>query len=114
MERPDWLCSVRGRSLAGAEGGDFLLDRVAGLSQLRELDMRCMPATQAGLNRIEELTKLQKLNLYFLPVTDAGLDRLKRLSRLQELDLGMTKIDDAGLNGCRQPNELAGAEPSRV
>jgi len=53
--------------------------------------------TDAGLVHLAGLTQLRSLNLSETPITDAGLAHLKGLAQLQSLDLSMTLVVGPGL-----------------
>ncbi len=101
--------SIRGRVVSPATSGDFVLDRVTGLSDLRELDLSFAPATDAGLENLRLLKGLRKLDLSGSHVTSAGLKNLEWLTHLENLLLCDTEVTDAGLKhleGLTQLREL--------
>jgi hypothetical protein len=88
---------VRGRLIWTSRGGDFLLERVGGLSQLRELVLVSAPATDAGLQHLRGLTSLKRLDLSCSPITDAGLESLRGMGGLRRLNLSQTHVTDEGV-----------------
>jgi uncharacterized protein (TIGR02996 family) len=102
-------------SFQGAwEGGRSVTDEgvkaLAGLTQLRRLDLADSTVTDAGLQTLATLTRLQSLNLSRTGVTDEGLAVVVHLQRLRELWLTATAVTDAGLGalaGLRQLGTLA-------
>jgi hypothetical protein len=87
---------------------DAGLKELAGLKQLRILDLWGTRVTDAGLKELAGLKQLQVLNLHDTPVTDAGLKELAGLNQLRGLDLALTEVTDAGLK------ELAGLKQLQV
>jgi uncharacterized protein (TIGR02996 family) len=66
---------------------DTGLRRLAGLAQLRELELWAAEVTAAGLEQLAGLTQLRKLSLGGFQVTAAGLGHLAGLTQLQKLYL---------------------------
>jgi uncharacterized protein (TIGR02996 family) len=80
---------------------------LAGLTQLRELDLWASGVTSAGLASLAKLTQLQHLSLGGFPVTAVGLEHLTRLKQLQKLYLyRMTGAGLRHLAGLTQLREL--------
>jgi uncharacterized protein (TIGR02996 family) len=85
------------------------LDGLAGMTQLRELNLGCMHIyhsgtpteyllTDAGTSALSTLTGLESLCLSFNPVTDVTLERISELTNLRKLELeSVGGITDAGL-----------------
>jgi hypothetical protein len=71
---------------------DADLKRLAGLKDLRELQLNDTHVTDAGLKHLAGLPHLRLLYLAGTPVTDAGLQELLPLQELQELNLGSTRL----------------------
>ncbi|TET22104.1 MAG: hypothetical protein E3J71_07280, partial [Candidatus Stahlbacteria bacterium] len=80
-----------------SEIDDADLKHLAGLTNLRVLDLGATDITDAGLGHLSGLTNLRVLDLKDTDITDAGLAHLKGLKNLRELYLGWTKITGAGL-----------------
>ncbi len=76
---------------------DAGLKALAGLHELRLLDLEGTRVTDAGLKELAQLKSLRGLDLANTAVTDAGLRDLAALKELQALNLGETKVTDAGL-----------------
>jgi hypothetical protein len=74
-----------------------LAEELAGLKELRRLDVSSTRTTDAGLEEIAVLKQLQWLELSCTLVTDAGLKHLAALQELRELELESTGVTDAGL-----------------
>lgn len=62
-----------------------------------ELDLSGVTLTDADLANVAGLKNLRRLNLARTAVTDAGLAHLKGLAQIESLNLFQTKITDAGL-----------------
>ena len=73
------------------------LKRLAGLNNVRLLDLSGNPVGDAGLEQIAKLEKLEWLLLYETKITSAGLAHLSKLPRLRTLALGGCKVTDEGL-----------------
>ena len=76
---------------------DAGLRHLAGLKELRGVDLSESRVTDAGLVNLQGLTKLESLNLNHTNITDAGLAHLEELSNLKKLYLENTRISDSGL-----------------
>jgi Leucine-rich repeat (LRR) protein len=76
---------------------DADLELLAGLTDLKILNLSGTRITDEGLSRLAPLAKLKFLYLFRTEVTDAGLARLKELPRLEVLCLDQTLITDAGI-----------------
>ena len=77
---------------------------LAGLPNLRELDLSHTRVTDGGLTVLRELPALQSLNLVMTAVTDAGLQNLVHCHALQRLHLMWTRTGDGAIRA------LAGKE----
>jgi uncharacterized protein (TIGR02996 family) len=85
------------------------LDALAGMTQLRELNLIGMyvlhrdgpsdwPLTDAGTVALSTLTGLESLCLSFNPITDVTLARIAGLTKLRKLELtDIASVTDAGL-----------------
>jgi hypothetical protein len=96
------LKQLRHLELSFTQVTDAGLKLLARLKHLRELDLRNTRVTNAGLKELAGLKQLQTLFLDGTEVTDAGLKHLAGLKQLRRLDLKATHVTDAGLK------ELAG------
>jgi len=76
---------------------DVGMQHLAGLANLRSLDLGGTLITEAGLVHLERLTNLERLNLEHTQVRETGLVHLKGLTNLKHLSLDSTQIRDAGL-----------------
>ena len=79
-----------------ANATDANLKEVAGLKNLRSLDLAGTKVTDAGLKELAGLKSLSSLNLVGTPVTDAGLKELAALKNLHILNVNETQVTDAG------------------
>ncbi len=79
------------------ETSDSSLERIKGLSQLKELNLEATPVTDRGLKHLQGLKQLRTLILDDTRITDAGLALLAGLGELEELSLQTTPITDAGI-----------------
>ena len=74
------------------------MKELAGLTELRLLDLSHAKISDAGLRHLAGLRRLQSLRLYDVAnVTDAGLAHLKGLTDLRELNLGITSVTGEGM-----------------
>jgi hypothetical protein len=78
------LCSL---SHDGEGLGDAAIERIVGLTSLRELSLRDCGTTDAGVRRLEGMPQLRRLSLGEGRLTDAALASIATLKRLQLLDL---------------------------
>ena len=69
---------------------------VAGMPNLRRLDLRGTSVADDGVKALAGLAKLEVLSLYGTGVTDAGLEPLGGLKGLRKLYLADTKTTEAG------------------
>ncbi len=76
---------------------DAGLAELAGLTSLNELLLSGTPISDAGLAHVRDLTGLKQLVLDGTPVTDAGLTNLSGLKNLQSLILNWSQVTDSGL-----------------
>jgi hypothetical protein len=76
---------------------DAGVKELACLSRLQDLVLCETKVTDEGLKHLAGLKQLANLDLSKTAVTDAGMKSVAVLSRLRQLDLGGTKITDAGL-----------------
>ena len=89
------LTDLRRFKLEWTEFGDAALERVAGLTHLRVLDMRRNGITDVGLRHLQKLSRLEELNLWANhEITDKGIANLNATPHLRRLDLGSTQVGD--------------------
>ncbi len=93
---------MRGEWKKGAT--DNGLRHLAGLKNLKFLDLSYSKLTNAGLRHLAGLKGLTELVLDHTKVTDEGLKHLAGLEKLTDLSLGHTAVTDEGLK------HLAGLE----
>lgn len=89
--------------LSNLEVTDADIAALAGLPEIRSLDLEGARITDAGLGRLAGLTRLQALGLTGTRVTDDGLEHLKGMVDLKVLVLSKTAVTGSGLR------HLAGA-----
>lgn len=78
--------------------GDGQMASLAGLTELRRLELDQGIFTDAGMAHFKGLVKLESLGLYNCKaITDVGLTNLAGLRNLRWLNLGSTRITDNGL-----------------
>ena len=82
--------------------------------ELKNLNLRDMQVTDAGLVHLKTLKRLTALSLSFTQVTDAGLVHLKGMTNLQMLDLYETEITDAGMVHLKGMTKLYSLNLSRT
>ncbi len=91
------LTTLRELDLRGASLTDAGLENLKGLAQLRDLNLSYNRLTDEGLRHLRGLKQLQLLGLNETEVTDTGLGFLEELSQLKTLHFGHTKVSDKGL-----------------
>jgi len=74
-----------------------VMDRVAELSSLKELDLICATIDNRGLAALQRIPNLERLNLRGTHFPRDGLSRLANLKRLRVLNLQETFIADANV-----------------
>ena len=102
LEELAGLEQLRTLNLWNAQVSDAGLKELAGLAQLQSLTIQAHKVTDAGLSELSGLSQLRWLNLSYTQTTDAGLKGLAGLTRLKSLRLASTRVTDTGLK------ELAG------
>lgn len=70
---------------------------LAGLSNLRHVDLSGTGITDRGLAALRDLRKLEVLNLAGTRVTDEGLTHLANCEALTDVDLGWTRTGDGAI-----------------
>jgi Leucine-rich repeat (LRR) protein len=77
--------------------GDEWVSKLAGLPDLRSLDLENTELRGPGLKAVGTLKTLERLNLTLCPVDDAHFDALAGLTRVTSLGLASTKVRGEGL-----------------
>jgi HEAT repeat protein len=99
------LHNLRLLDLSESPVGDAALEQIAGFEQLEWLILCDTQITSAGLAHLARLTRLRSLSLGGCEITDQGLDQLQHLPALEALDLRKTPVTDAGMRSladCKQ------------
>lgn len=86
--------------------GDDGIASLAVLSDLEELLLRSVNATDAAAETLAKLSKLKMLNLGATQMTDAGVERLADLPNLDSLRLGGSKLTDKSLEHFAKMSKL--------
>ena len=81
----------------GSTVTDAHLEPLAGIAELRTLDLYEAGVTDQGVKHLKGLKNLERLFLRGTQVTHGGLAHLVGMQRLTSLNLAKTKITDAGL-----------------
>jgi internalin A len=76
---------------------DAGLQNLAGMTDLRSLNLSGTNITDAGLKHLAGMKNLQNLQLSSTKITDAGVDDLMKLPKLQTLMLYDSKVTDTGV-----------------
>ncbi|MCX5644776.1 MAG: M48 family metalloprotease [Phycisphaerae bacterium] len=100
------LTDLRWLDLSGTQVGDAGLADLKGLKALEFLYLDDTQVTDLGLERLKGLTTLRRLDLSSTKTTDAGLENLKGLTGLRILWLDGTQITDAGLESLKDLTAL--------
>jgi hypothetical protein len=92
---PDDIFHVEVRKKSGTDND---LRHLAHLTGVRNLDCSKSHAiTDAGVAHIAGLRELRELDLYWTAVTDASLEAIGRMHQLTHLHLGLTKVTGPGV-----------------
>ncbi len=84
-------------SLTHAQFSDAGLEKLTGLTRLRELDLfSAICITDVGMRSVGKLTALQVLDVSHTPVTDLGLKYLTGLADLRHLHVWSTRVTAEG------------------
>jgi hypothetical protein len=83
------------------------LAHLAGLKNLKELDLSYTQVKGDGLGYLKECKHLSQLSLKYTPVTDAGLEQLQNFPKLTWLQLEDTQISDEGLRKLTSLTQLS-------
>ncbi len=70
---------------------------LAGMTQLKKLQLEGSNITDAGLAHLAGMKNLTELSLSGTKVTDAGMEALTKLPKLQSVILYETKVTDSGV-----------------
>jgi hypothetical protein len=103
-------CAIQGdglRHLAGLENlrelnltltpvADAALEHLAGLTELRNLGLASTQCTGTGFTHLRNLRNLQSVNFHFTPLNDAGLEAISQVPITDRLWFAHTKFTDAG------------------
>ncbi len=85
---------------------DAWVERLAGLPDLRRLDLENTNVRGPALKAVGTLRQLESLNLTLCPVTDAFFAPLAELPRLRVLGLASTKVTGTGLGSLQARRQL--------
>lgn len=85
---------------------DAWVERLAGLPDLRRLDLENTNLRGPALKAVGTLRGLESLNLTLCPVTDGFFAPLGELARLRVLGLASTKVTGSGLGGLQGLQQL--------
>lgn len=103
---PRWLAGALGEDyfttvskVTFASDGDpsAAMPALAGLTELRSLDLSGARVSDEDLAPLAELTSLEALFLRNTPIGDDGLKHLAALEELRRLDLSGTRVTDSGM-----------------
>ena len=88
---------IVGIDLSGTKVADDDLIQLAGLRDLKSLNLSRSQVTNAGIKHLVDLTRLKYLYLFGVPVDDSGVDEITKLERLEVLCLDNSQITDKSL-----------------
>jgi len=89
---------IVGLHLNGSRGvTDEGLRQLAGMTQLKRLDLSGTSITDRGLEVLRHLSALEHLSLAGTAITDAGARELAHCHELERLDLGWTRTGDGAI-----------------
>lgn len=100
---------LKGKGGRNEQVTDDWLERLAGLTTLKRLDVANCAVHGPGLRYLAGLTNLRELNLTLTPVTDDGLKHLSGLKELRKLGLASTQCSGTGfthLQGLRNLQDV--------
>jgi internalin A len=100
------LTEVRSLELIGTSVTDAGMASLKSLVNLEELNLVNNRISDAGLSGLADLVNLRRLKLSFCTITGSGLVNLKALARLQQLDLTLSRASDASLAALEQATDL--------
>jgi hypothetical protein len=96
------LAELRSLNLWNGKITDTGLEHMKGMTSLQDLWLGYTKITDKGIEYLKDLTGLQSLNLLNTRVTDAGLEYLKDMTQLRSLSVTGTQITDAGIQQLKQ------------
>ena len=97
------LKQLRDLDIGETKVSDLGLKELAGLLQLRTLKLNATKVTDVGLNELTGLMNLYKLRLDKTHVTDTGLKELASLKNLRDLNLSDTRVTGTGFKELASP-----------
>jgi eukaryotic-like serine/threonine-protein kinase len=96
------LTNLKELNLDNSDITDAGLKEVAGATNLISLSLTGTQVTNTGLAELKTLSRLEFLRLDRLPITDAGMAHLSAFPRLKNVSLYKTAVADDGLAVCKQ------------
>ncbi len=102
------LTELRSLELMATNVSDAGLAQLKPLVNLEELNITSHRITDGGISGLAELRNLRRLMLRGCALTGEGLAHLQTLGRLQQLDLGQSRASDAGLASLEKATGLRG------
>jgi hypothetical protein len=95
------LRELKELDLYGCRISDGGIPSLRGLTHLRRLNLLGAKISDEGLDALAGMEELEELNLYRSEITNAGLERLKKLKKLVSLDLRYSRVTRTGVEGLR-------------
>jgi hypothetical protein len=83
-------------------GGNVIVDDKSPGKRVIAVNLMGTRVTDAGLEQLAGLPELRDLNLAFTDLTGSGLAHLKGMTKLQTLSLGWSKVTDATLTNLKR------------
>jgi len=87
--------------LGATQATNRTLESLAGMTQLRELDLAGLALTDDGMRSLKSLPKLRLLRLMGTGLTDKSVPYLSRLKALERLNVVDTEVTQAGAKALR-------------
>jgi hypothetical protein len=100
------LTEIRSLELMNTSVTDAGMAHLRPLVNLEELNLVSDRISDAGLSGLADLVNLRRLTLSLYPNTGSGLVNLKVLAQLEQLDLTMIRASDASLAALEQATNL--------
>lgn len=98
LRKLEGAASLASLKLAQTHVSDSVLEVVAALPVLRELDLFfCEHITDAGASLLRQASRLKRLNLRGTKISDSGVKFLTEIKTLEVLDIGITEVSDASV-----------------
>ncbi len=97
LERLSGLTSLRNLNIANCQVKGDGLRHVGTLTGLRELNLTLTPVSDDGLKHLGTLTELRYLGLASTECTGTGFAHLTQLKKLENVNFHHTPLNDAGL-----------------